>query len=1024
MQVPLFKDFGKVIVRTPLYSYQRLFGLQGKTLDLEDVTSIMLDDPVFLEGLYWSSPQLYQTVQEFRQGHLKDHRKNKLMHTLKKYAIRASTRCTPYGTYAGCAVANIGDEENRRKQVSARKVRMDMGILQQMIKKMESDPVLWSHLHYRVNNSLYTISGQYRFIESVHEDGKCQYQISSIDRTDLIAEVITLAQTRNAVTIDDIYSLMDKETCYDEVALFVKGLIDSQLLVSELQLGLTIENELERIGKILEGLVKNGITEADTYLSLLGHCINILQEFDRLPLGILPLKEINELKQLLIASGIASEDCHIFHADLKTPIPSSFVFSRVRTEELEDAIRILSKLTPNTSPNEIQLDRFKKKFIEKYETQEIPLAEALDPEFGIGFPSTDNIGNVAHNSLAEEMNLTGKKTANKKANECHIWLKDKVEALDIVALEEGICLQDKDLEKYEDKLDQLASHFTVMGTQLPSGKILLQTVGGAHSNMLLGRFAHLEKEISDLCTELAEAEAQGNDQVIFAEVVHIPEGRVGNIARRLKLSSHEIPFLASSAADADKQLPVEDIMLSVQQNEIILRSTKWNKRIIPRLSNAHNYFNSTISVYKFLSAIQHQGKQGFEISWGTGVQDKRFLPRISYKSFILHRATWFLQENDIQSILRNENPLYQLKSYFSKWRVPRFVCFCEGDKELFIDTHNDTYLQMLLEEIRLDSTIKLVEWLDNDVAADGTKRQQPFVHQFILPLAKTRPVKIRPFGKEDDNSLQRIFEPGSEWVYYKIYCGAKVSDSVLLKGVKPAIDLLLDEGVISRAFFIRYTEPHYHIRFRMHLADRTNAAQFPVATRHVYNILHPFLSDRTVWKVQLDTYQREIERYGKGSMLTTEETFFHDSLLFLTCIEDETFEEDQHIRFLTAVKNMDNWLSLFNMSLPERIAFCNDMSGAFGLEFGRDIKRQLDQQYRDWKKPIAQFLNDDKFNSAFEKRENKLKELVLPIENISSYIHMSMNRWFATEQRLMEYMAYHFCGKYYNQIVHQTNGSQ
>ncbi len=33
---------------------------------------------------------------------------------------------------------------------------------------------------------------------------------------------------------------------------------------------------------------------------------------------------------------------------------------------------------------------------------------------------------------------------------------------------------------------------------------------------------------------------------------------------------------------------------------------------------------------------------------------------------------------------------------------------------------------------------------------------------------------------------------------------------------------------------------------------------------------------------------------------------------------------------------------------------------------------------------------------------------------------MSMNRWFVSQQRLMEYMAYLFSAKYYNQILHHN----
>ena len=65
-----------------------------------------------------------------------------------------------------------------------------------------------------------------------------------------------------------------------------------------------------------------------------------------------------------------------------------------------------------------------------------------------------------------------------------------------------------------------------------------------------------------------------------------------------------------------------------------------------------------------------------------------------------------------------------------------------------------------------------------------------------------------------------------------------------------------------------------------------------------------------------------------------------------------------------------------------------------------------------------------KIEYGSEKEIETLKKIKLKIDNLSSYIHMSINRWFASEQRLMEYMAYHFCRKYYNQLAYHTNAGK
>jgi hypothetical protein len=65
----LFKDFGKVFLRTPIYSYTSLFDDNNATKNLEDLVRLRIGDPVFLEALYWSSPQLFEAVLKFKEMH-------------------------------------------------------------------------------------------------------------------------------------------------------------------------------------------------------------------------------------------------------------------------------------------------------------------------------------------------------------------------------------------------------------------------------------------------------------------------------------------------------------------------------------------------------------------------------------------------------------------------------------------------------------------------------------------------------------------------------------------------------------------------------------------------------------------------------------------------------------------------------------------------------------------------------------------------------------------------------------------
>jgi len=504
----LFKDFGKVFIRTPIYSYASLFNKDNETRNLDDLVLLRINDPVFLEALYWSSPQLLEAVLKFKVGGIKGAKEKKLMKTLKKYLIRASTRCTPYGIYAGTGIADIGIEQEAQKPAMERKVRIDMGFMQSLKSAIESDPGVYPHLLYTLNNSLYPIPGQYRFMETVIENGKCHYQLSSIDQTDFLDQIIRITKSKR-ISGKDIYALADKDTPCEDLAAFVNELIKTQFLVSELELGLTTENELVRYIQILQRIINDGIETAKKYMALLLSLKDILIEFRSLPIGDLPFNQINDLNGYLTECGLNTRH-HVFHADLRQTFPG-FIFQKEKLKDLEKAICILGKLSCSFSPHEMQIDHFKRLFHERYETQEVPLSKVLDPELGIGFPASERIGDTSYNPLLEKVDLSIKENLKARAENCQIWLKDKIESLDTETLEEEIRLTDEDLKDFDDNIVKLANHFIVMGTVLPSGKILLQNTGGSHANSLFGRFAYLEDKIGKFCKEISDIEKQRNE---------------------------------------------------------------------------------------------------------------------------------------------------------------------------------------------------------------------------------------------------------------------------------------------------------------------------------------------------------------------------------------------------------------------------------------------------------------------------------------------------------------------------------
>lgn len=85
-----------------------------------------------------------------------------------KYYNRASTRCTPFGLFAGCSIGRIGEEtliELESLENCKRCTRLDMQYLCALIQEIERTPEIREILRYYPNDSLYKLGNKYRYIE-------------------------------------------------------------------------------------------------------------------------------------------------------------------------------------------------------------------------------------------------------------------------------------------------------------------------------------------------------------------------------------------------------------------------------------------------------------------------------------------------------------------------------------------------------------------------------------------------------------------------------------------------------------------------------------------------------------------------------------------------------------------------------------------------------------------------------------------------------------------------------------------
>jgi thiopeptide-type bacteriocin biosynthesis protein len=284
-------------------------------------------------------------------------------------------------------------------------------------------------------------------------------------------------------------------------------------------------------------------------------------------------------------------------------------------------------------------------------------------------------------------------------------------------------------------------------------------------------------------------------------------------------------------------------------------------------------------------------------------------------------------------------------------------------------------------------------------------------------------------------ATQRSFRPGSEWLYAKVYSGKAMVNAVLTEVVAPIVEQTVREGAVDAWHFVRYEDPEWHVRVRFHgepqrlLADvlpSLSAAVGPVCARGL------------AWRFQVDSYEREIERYGgPDGIVASEALFFADSEAVLGIVPLLYGDEGKDVAWRVALRGMDQLLDDLGFTLGEKLAIVTRCREGFLKEHtnGGELERQIGARFRrerlalealldrsaDAESPFAEAL------ACLRQRSQRVQAAVAALtaaedagrltqsrsQLAASYLHMHANRMFASAARAQELVLYDFLERLY-----------
>ncbi|MBL4668497.1 MAG: lantibiotic dehydratase family protein [Flavobacteriales bacterium] len=735
----MYKVFNTYVLRTPLFPIDFFLNITKDKEVSDDKLKEIFQNPLVKESIYLASPILFEEIEKWTENKkLDDAKKIKL--SFFKYLSRMSSRPTPFGLFSGCSIGRF-DTQNRIKranQLNKRHTRLDMDLTGIIVKRIEKNSIIKEQLLFYPNNSLYRIGDLIRFVESTYNSSnKLIHKVIEVETSEYLENIIHFSKKGKNIT-ELANRLIEPEITIEDAKEFVSELIESQILTSELQQTVSGTENLENIISTLKRL-KN----VDYILDILKSIKDKVVSLDNNVPNKISL--YSQVLSLLKQMEIKINPKYVFQTDLiigheHNTLDKEFI------HHIEEGFRIINNISSlKGSTQNTDLNNFKKAFYERYETQEVPLSLVLDKELGLGYPENTGTGDV--NPLIDDLNIRGVVT-EKGSDQFSLSSFEKMLLNKIIEAKNNnnitIEIKEDEIPK-EGNLTDLTDTFSTLAQVINienENLVYLNFFTGSSAGNLIGRFCNGDKEMHDFINEITQIEKDLNSNKILAEIVHLPEDRLGNVLMRPSVRNFEIPYLARSVKTSEYQILVSDLVISIRNNDIFLRSKKHNKEVVPRLTTAHYFKSSTLPIYRFLCDLQGENKRSMiKFGWDSLSDFSDFFPRIIYKKIIISTAKWKMNIKDIKHLhdIKDNNLLLEgIQKFRSNNTIPRLVYFVEGDNKILLNLENIYSIETLFNLVKHKSNFLLEECLFTENTICTNSENEHYVNEFIFSFYKNQ----------------------------------------------------------------------------------------------------------------------------------------------------------------------------------------------------------------------------------------------------------------------------------------------
>ncbi|MGW0708183.1 lantibiotic dehydratase [Streptomyces sp. NPDC002643] len=433
---------------------------------------------------------------------------------------------------------------------------------------------------------------------------------------------------------------------------------------------------------------------------------------------------------------------------------------------------------------------------------------------------------------------------------------------------------------------------------LRRGEFTLRVVGVARSaGTTTGRFLGiLDDEDRRRMTTVYAGLPGVHQDALVAQISSAPLSTRADYVARAPQATELVISLGDYHDSATSLIPLTDLAVTADAERLHLVSLSRRRPVHTLLLNALNLNSHSHPLARFLVeapvalAVPCGG-----FVWGTAASHLPFLPALRYGRTVLSPARWLLTSDDLPTM---PTPWPEWDEALAQWRrdmhLPERVYLSEADQRMALDLTEPSHRALLRTHLDRDGSVKLSPAPE----PRGLGWTGGHAHEVVIPLIADQNV---PPVRATRHIIGRAHSrpPGcGNHVYLRLHGHRDRQDAVLTRHLLT----LLHELAPTRWWFIRYPDPEDHLRVRLTCAPGTLGSSIEHIGEWSRRIQHSGLITHT----SVETYHPEIARFGGPTAIDAAEQYFAaDSAAALAQLAAQTGAGAPDARALTAASMVD-----------------------------------------------------------------------------------------------------------------------